>query len=209
MLTERWVNFSLDWSRLTDRKINWLFDWIINWLIDCVIVWLTLWETLLVTGWLRASINEFWLTRWIFIWWLVERLTESLTWQESDWVDHYLTYCTRSTVAHWLTYWQRDRQREERHTVSLSDWQTYVWPTDKLIDHYFYFKIQQYARNIDELKSQLGVSQDKLHKQVQEAFRRDEQLVVLKVELATLQEKHRLVQDEVLQKTSLEIPVWK
>lgn len=209
MLTERWVNFSLDWSRLTDRKINWLFDWIINWLIDCVIVWLTLWETLLVTGWLRASINEFWLTRWIFIWWLVERLTESLTWQESDWVDHYLTYCTRSTVAHWLTYWQRDRQREERHTVSLSDWQTYVWPTDKLIDHYFYFKIQQYARNIDELKSQLGVSQDKLHKQVQEASRRDEQLVVLKVELATLQEKHRLVQDEVLQKTSLEIPVWK
>lgn len=209
MLTERWVNFSLDWSRLTDRKINWLFDWVINWLIDCVIVWLTLWETLLVTGWLRASINEFWLTRWIFIWWLVERLTESLTWQESDWVDHYLTYCTRSTVAHWLTYWQRDRQREERHTVSLSDWQTYVWPTDKLIDHYFYFKIQQYARNIDELKSQLGVSQDKLHKQVQEASRRDEQLVVLKVELATLQEKHRLVQDEVLQKTSLEIPVWK
>ena len=209
MLTERWVNFSLDWSRLTDRKINWLFDWVINWLIDCVTVWLTLCRTLWVTGWLRASINEFWLTCWIFIWWLVERLTESLTWQESDWVDHYLTYCTRCTVAHRLTYWQRDRQREERHTVSLSDWQTYVWPTDKLIDHYFYFKIQQYARNIDELKSQLGVSQDKLHKQSQEASRRDEQLVVLKVELATLQEKHRLVQDEVLKKTSLEIPVWK
>ena len=51
---------------------------------------------------------------------------------------------------------------------------------------------------MDELKSQLGVSQDKLHKQAQEASRRDEQLVVLKVELATLQEKHRLIQDEVL-----------
>ena len=50
---------------------------------------------------------------------------------------------------------------------------------------------------MDELKSQLGVSQDKLHKQAQEASRRDEQLVVLKVELATLQEKHRLIQDEV------------
>lgn len=57
-------------------------------------------------------------------------------------------------------------------------------------------EIQQYARNMDELKSQLGISQDKLHKQAQEAARRDEQLVVLKVELATLQEKDRLIQDE-------------
>ena len=62
----------------------------------------------------------------------------------------------------------------------------------------FLFKIQQYSRNIDELRSQLSLSQDKLHKQTQEATRRDEQLVVLKVELATLQEKHRLIQDEVL-----------
>lgn len=60
-------------------------------------------------------------------------------------------------------------------------------------------QIQQYSRNIEELKSQLGVSQEKLHKQAQEAARRDEQLVVLKVELATLQEKHRLIQDEVIQ----------
>lgn len=60
-------------------------------------------------------------------------------------------------------------------------------------------QIQQYSRNIEELKSQLGVSQEKLHKQTQEAARRDEQLVVLKVELATLQEKHRLIQDEVIQ----------
>lgn len=59
------------------------------------------------------------------------------------------------------------------------------------------FQIQQYSRNIDELKSQLGLSQDKLHKRAQEATNRDEQLVVLKVELATLQEKHRLIQDEV------------
>lgn len=59
------------------------------------------------------------------------------------------------------------------------------------------FQIQQYSRNMDELKSQLGLSQDKLHKQAQEATNRDEQLVVLKVELATLQEKHRLTQDEV------------
>lgn len=50
---------------------------------------------------------------------------------------------------------------------------------------------------MDELKSQLGLSQDKLHKQAQDATRRDEQLVVLKVELATLQEKHRLIQEEV------------
>ena len=50
---------------------------------------------------------------------------------------------------------------------------------------------------MDELKSQLGLSQNKLHKQAQDATRRDEQLVVLKVELATLQEKHRLIQEEV------------
>lgn len=43
------------------------------------------------------------------------------------------------------------------------------------------------------------MSQEKLQKQSQEAARRDEQLVVLKVELATLQEKHRLTQDEVIQ----------
>ena len=66
----------------------------------------------------------------------------------------------------------------------------------------FTFQIQQYSRNIDELKSQLGLSQDKLHKQAQEGTRRDEQLVVLKVELATLQEKHRLIQDEVIQQLS-------
>ena len=53
---------------------------------------------------------------------------------------------------------------------------------------------------MDELKSQLGLSQDKLHKQAQDATRRDEQLVVLKVELATLQEKHRLIQEEVFVK---------
>ena len=53
---------------------------------------------------------------------------------------------------------------------------------------------------MDELKSQLGLSQDKLHKQVQDATRRDEHLVVLKVELATLQEKHRLIQEEVFVK---------
>lgn len=58
-------------------------------------------------------------------------------------------------------------------------------------------QIQQYSRNIEELKSQLGLSQDKLRKETQEATRRDEQLVVLKVELATLQEKFRLTQDEV------------
>ena len=58
-------------------------------------------------------------------------------------------------------------------------------------------QIQQYSRNIEELKNQLGLSQEKLHRQAQEAAKRDEQLVVLKVELATLQEKHRLVQDEV------------
>ena len=44
------------------------------------------------------------------------------------------------------------------------------------------------------------MSQEKLQKQSQEAARRDEQLVVLKVELATLQEKHRLIQDEVIQR---------
>lgn len=43
----------------------------------------------------------------------------------------------------------------------------------------------------------MGLSQDKLRKETQEATRRDEQLVVLKVELATLQEKFRLTQDEV------------
>ena len=53
---------------------------------------------------------------------------------------------------------------------------------------------------MDELKSQLGLSQDKLHRQAQDATRRDEQLVVLKVELATLQEKHRLIQEEVFVK---------
>jgi len=71
---------------------------------------------------------------------------------------------------------------------------------DCLIDRRHLFlnsQIQQYSRNIDELKGQLGVSQEKLQKQSQEASRRDEQLVVLKVELATLQEKHRLTQDEV------------
>ena len=64
----------------------------------------------------------------------------------------------------------------------------------------YFFQIQQYSRNMDELKSQLGLSQDKLHKQAQDATRRDEQLVVLKVELATLQEKHRLIQEEVFVK---------
>ena len=53
---------------------------------------------------------------------------------------------------------------------------------------------------MDELKNQLGLSQDKLHRQAQDATRRDEQLVVLKVELATLQEKHRLIQEEVFLK---------
>ena len=64
----------------------------------------------------------------------------------------------------------------------------------------YFFQIQQYSRNMDELKSQLGLSQDKLHRQAQDATRRDEQLVVLKVELATLQEKHRLIQEEVFVK---------
>lgn len=56
---------------------------------------------------------------------------------------------------------------------------------------------QQLIRSIEDIKTQLSVSQDKLHRQAQEAGRRDEQIVLLKVELATLQEKHRLIQDEV------------
>ena len=79
---------------------------------------------------------------------------------------------------------------------------------DCLIDKRHLFlnlQIQQYSRNIEELKGQLGVSQEKLQKQSQEAARRDEQLVVLKVELATLQEKHRLIQDEVTQRFLISI----
>ena len=64
-------------------------------------------------------------------------------------------------------------------------------------------QIQQYSRNIDELKSQLGLSQEKLRKEAQESTRRDEEMVILKVELATLQEKHRLTQDEVSKSRAL------
>lgn len=175
-------------------------------------MWLSDWLCVGLYEWLAdlglQLMNSDWLAEYLFGdsskgWqkvWLDKRAIESIT--------IWLTVLDVQWLTDQLTDREIDRQKERR-TVSLSDWQTYVWPTDKLIDHYFYFKIQQYARNIDELKSQLGVSQDKLHKQSQEASRRDEQLVVLKVELATLQEKHRLVQDEVLKKTSLEIPVWK
>ena len=70
--------------------------------------------------------------------------------------------------------------------------------TQSVLISSFLLQTQQLSRNIDELKGQLSSSQDKLRKQIQEAARRDEQLVVLKVELATLQEKHRLTQDEVM-----------
>ena len=66
--------------------------------------------------------------------------------------------------------------------------------------HFYFFpssQTQHLSRTVDELKDQLNSSQDKIRKHSQEATRRDEQLVVLKVELATLQEKHRLAQEEV------------
>ena len=63
-------------------------------------------------------------------------------------------------------------------------------------------------RNVEELKNQLSGSQDKLQRQVQEAGRRDEQIVLLKVELATLQEKHRLIQDEVRGSLRVSLFLW-
>lgn len=61
----------------------------------------------------------------------------------------------------------------------------------------FLIQVQHYARSVEDLKNQLNAAQDKLHRQSQELSKRDEQMVVLKVELATLQEKHRLIVEEV------------
>ena len=119
-------------------------------------------------------------------------MSDCLTVRLSVWLSHWLT----DRPTHWLT--------EFGYLIAWLPTCLFAWLIDWLIGFNF-FQIQQYSRNIEELKNQLGVSQEKLQKQSQEAARRDEQLVVLKVELATLQEKHRLIQDEVIQRFLINI----
>lgn len=108
------------------------------------------------------------------------------------WLSDYPTVWLSDCLSNWLPDWLDDQLLACLLVLLIA---LFICP-----QLYLNLQIQQYSRNIEELKSQLGVSQEKLQKQSQEAARRDEQLVVLKVELATLQEKHRLIQDEVTQR---------
>jgi predicted nucleic acid-binding Zn-ribbon protein len=66
------------------------------------------------------------------------------------------------------------------------------------LNYHFVFKASKLNRAVEGLKSELSATNDQNKKQTDELQYLQEQIVGLKVEQATLQEKCRLASDEVI-----------